>query len=493
MQGPSEAIVHRVSRMASCCPVMFAGACQARASGVPPSTLLKAAREPKPASHRRSTFVGVCPRAGRYYAQNPGTRQYLGRFGTQQAAAVAVAASMGKPLQSLKRKRAACLDLDEHCSKFAILMQVYTHDGGEPVLPSDLESAIAAMKKWPLMSVCAPGLHFASLMGKVGPWKACLGDAWARALDLSATQSLPSMPSMPSSAVALPATFRQSVPAPRPSRSPSVRSLPSVGVLRSLQHVEAKDLTENDLSVMAHILQSAAFATLEHDLTVWEAHVLHKNQYYAGFKIFVRDRLGLFRRGPHWQAVPPSAWASAGCYDKLRRCHAAGAALRKSPIPRTLSEYVTIVNALMSVLSTIDPPGVAKAKTYSCAWIARVHIIVELRVRGIPRLGSDTTTLQDVQGIFPDVGTWLSTLAKKYRLTTLRDVSAHLGYQHPPELLTMYCCFFGAPEITTTPLQFFEEAAGSLRAARMAIMQQHGITAVPAVLVSETTPQSRGR
>ncbi len=46
-----------------------------------------------------------------------------------------------------------------------------------------------AKKDFPLLHVCAPGLHFASLMGKFGPWKVALGESWRAVFRSDASSS----------------------------------------------------------------------------------------------------------------------------------------------------------------------------------------------------------------------------------------------------------------------------------------------------------------
>ena len=87
------------------------------------------------------------------------------------------------------------------------------------------------------MSVCAPALHFLSLMGKYGPWKSALAAAWAQVFDAQASVS---------------------VGAGGCRRVQSKRSVLYGVSVRSLQHVPASQLTESDLMAMARILQEAA-------------------------------------------------------------------------------------------------------------------------------------------------------------------------------------------------------------------------------------------
>lgn len=79
--------------------------------------------------------------------------------------------------------------MSSQIERFRVLMDVYTDSSGDPVVMSDLSSAVFSARSWPLLSVCAPGLYYASLMGKVGPWKENLANAWANCFSLSALES----------------------------------------------------------------------------------------------------------------------------------------------------------------------------------------------------------------------------------------------------------------------------------------------------------------
>lgn len=103
---------------------------------------------------------------------------YIGHFQSEAEAADAVADHLGIQKSSLKRKRSTVVSMDSQVERFKALMQVYTDSSGKCIVMSDLTSSVDAMTRWPLLSVCAPGLHFASLMGKVGPWKSHIGCAW---------------------------------------------------------------------------------------------------------------------------------------------------------------------------------------------------------------------------------------------------------------------------------------------------------------------------
>jgi hypothetical protein len=106
-------------------------------------------------------------------------------------------------------------------------VEVYTEPDGSCVVMSDLSASEQSMRRWPLLSPCAPALHFASLIGKFGPWKEAIGKLWASVFDLESTKSA------------------------CPSRWSS-RSLLSSVSLRSLQLVEAPTKWAHRHNIVGH-------------------------------------------------------------------------------------------------------------------------------------------------------------------------------------------------------------------------------------------------
>ena len=171
------------------------------------ASFLKASKEKKkrkkktqtatPSSSARATnkirrscaFTGVT-RDRRYWRAQTSSGEYIGTFRSESAAAAAVADRLQVRQADLRRKRAKTTDIDDHIEKFKLLLGVYTDtDSDNIAVMSDLVSAAEAMQKWPLMCVCAPALHFASLMGKVGPWKQEIGSKWSKVFRLHAEES----------------------------------------------------------------------------------------------------------------------------------------------------------------------------------------------------------------------------------------------------------------------------------------------------------------
>jgi hypothetical protein len=140
--------------------------------------------------------------------------EYIGTFTSEKAAAAALATHLDVSQGMLRRKQARTADIDDYVEKFKVLLNVYTDSDSSVAVMSDLTSAVKAMQQWPLLSVCAPGLHFASLMGKMGPWRQEVGTMWQKVFESAAAESV--------------CPVQQ-----------SKQSLLSAVAMRSFQHVEA--------------------------------------------------------------------------------------------------------------------------------------------------------------------------------------------------------------------------------------------------------------
>ena len=243
-------------------------------------------------------------------------------------------------------------------------------------------------------------------------------------------------------------------------------------------------MTKTDLRAMARVLQAAAIATSNYDLTEWNTHVGHNNLWYSGFRRWV-IAAGVIKNGPGEQlvAISTTGMASNGAFAKLQKCHMAGSSLQRSPIPRTLGEYKNVSTHCKSLLSSTNPVGLNKDSNYSIPWVIRSHFFAELRSRGIPALKLDDTPVRDIIRCFPDSSGWLMELCQYKGLRTVKDVCDHLRFNHPPELLTMYLCIFGEKSILEADLSTLKTNSALLKRARVEGFRASGVVAVPAVLI----------
>ena len=91
-------------------------------------------------------------------------------------------------------------------------------------------------------------------------------------------------------------------------------------------------------------------------------------------------------------ALPPHPeQLSKKVYDKMRAAYAAGLALYKSAVPRTLGEYAALAEPLQSLLSMLHPPSLNPEGDYSIPWCIRSQNIAEMRVRALTVVKSHPT------------------------------------------------------------------------------------------------------
>jgi hypothetical protein len=251
---------------------------------------------------------------------------------------------------------------------------------------------------------------------------------------------------------------------------------------------QAVDLSDDDLCAMAQIIQAAYLDTTSADLGAWEKNVGRNNLWYSGFQVWARDKLGIVAKcGSSLVKLvsTKSSLSSKGVFDKLRLCHAAGQALYKTPIPRTLQQYKAVALNLKSLLSELSPPGFSKGSSYMIPWIIRSHIFADLRVRGVSEIDLDDTLVTELDGVFPDSGGWLAELAKRHQTESVRGLCGLLGYKHPPELLTMFCCLFGDKDLLNYTPKELRKRMVSLKRRRVEYTKSIGVAPVPVLLVTE--------
>jgi hypothetical protein len=254
--------------------------------------------------------------------------------------------------------------------------------------------------------------------------------------------------------------------------------------LRSLQYVEAADLTTDDLNAMVQILRVAGIATERMDTEAWMRNVGRNNSFYSGWRLMLtRFFKILVDRGGQLSLPPKSGLEEI--HNKLRLAHAAGQALHKSPVPRTLRDYAASCQSLQPLLAKLHPPTLNPTSDYSIPWIIRSHAIAEWRARGIDRCEVPADfPIKDFVGCFPDMEGWVTKLAQTHKIILLKKLLTLLDYSHPIELLTMYFCIFGETSLLDIHAEFLWRHAAALKALRQKLTQSTKVVPHPAVLLS---------
>ena len=147
-----------------------------------------------------------------------------------------------------------------------------------------------------------------------------------------------------------------------------------------------------------------------------------------------------------------------------------------------------MLQPLADQLSTLHPTGLNPDQDYSVPWILRSKLIMVIRNAGITRLKIKATTLaKDLHQMFPDANEWMQSMVSKgYKAfldMPLKDFMVSLKYKHPPELLTMFFCLFGDPDVLGFSLKWLKQHKKALRAFRIGYRATHGVEAHPCILL----------
>ena len=106
---------------------------------------------------------------------------------------------------------------------------------------------------------------------------------------------------------------------------------------------------------------------------------------------------------------------------------------------------------------------------------------------GVKELSLGTATPKDFVNLWPDAGAHVLRLLGAH--DTVYQAFSHLHYDGPPELLTMYCCLFSAPEVARTvtakPASWLGDNRAALRKLRAEYERVHAQAPCPAALLSE--------
>ena len=104
--------------------------------------------------------------------------------------------------------------------------------------------------------------------------------------------------------------------------------------------------------------------------------------------------------------------------------------LEKSPIPRTLDEYISFAELLVGQLRKLHPPSLSRQEDYVILWLIRSHFLVELRSRQISCIEvHKTVEATKLSEVFPDSHAWITTMIKHTKAKTVQELLTRLGLQ----------------------------------------------------------------
>lgn len=281
-------------------------------------------------------------------------------------------------------------------------------------LQGDLASAAEAEVSHQVMFTAEPGLWLVSLQGKYWPWKLALAESWA------ACQKPPAV---------------QEVPEPEPSRADKFWRV----LHRAVQLMDGRPYHQ------------------------WHNHCGRGVAFHSGFLKLVQD-LGLVVISPP-AGAQPKAWepvqlsCTAGRQHHLRAASTSSAScppevqsqvekylaaadllnIALSSPPRTCQEYISKFKVFQQGAASLKAPHVGGG--YTVPWTFRSAAVARMRAKSLEALSEpEAVSPADFAAAFPDQNDWISQLQGSSSCQTLADFLKVLGYQGPPELLTMKLC-----------------------------------------------------
>jgi len=162
-----------------------------------------------------------------------------------------------------------------------------------------------------------------------------------------------------------------------------------------------------------------------------------------------------------------------------------GKTMAKVSAPRTLQEWASQYHTLEPACTHV--PGISDRAKYHRPWFLRAWLKMIMERHGVQELSLGAATPHDFANLWPDVGAHVLRLLGSH--DTVYQAFSHLRYDGPPELFTMYCCLFSAPEVaravTAKPVSWLGDNRAALRKLRAEYERVHAQSPCPTVLLSE--------
>jgi hypothetical protein len=129
-------------------------------------------------------------------------------------------------------------------------------------------------------------------------------------------------------------------------------------------------------------------------------------------------------------------------------------------------------------------PGCSNLSTYVKPWVFRIWTVVSLRVARVARLSPNSMSPEEFSKGYPDQSDWI--LRFGHGFNSMAALWNHMGYSGPPELFSMYCCFFGSRRAKEFPAAWIFANHASVVAARKGYEAGWGHESIPSVVLRLT-------
>ena len=387
---------------------------------------------------------GVWRYHGKIRQPGTDTKLYAGSSTNQKTVACQVAQVMGRDGGPLVRWKCARRSAVDAIDRFKLLTAMF-----KGWRPRDLVGAVQRRAQATMMMVQAPGLYVAFLMGREHAWRDSLLKTW-EASDYMQRLCIAGMDS-------------NDEPVQLEASQAMHKILSDVfkewGRQTRLDPGQRNRWKEHvDRNVSHHL-----------SLTAWGLRegMLKKVTDSAG-------SLGVRNQSGEWYGV--CGYDRQVHNARIRQMHRLGRMLLPMRVPRTNQEWLA---SMQDFGRRCADAGINSGKTenhYQFWWLARVHLIVEMRHRRIERLRvvADWDKDEVTMAMVLDMSDWLTTwiTAAQVEAMSLKQLLSKLSYREPLEMLSCFCCILGDTSIDRFSIEELQSARDAICERRRCIREE---------------------
>jgi len=354
--------------------------------------------------------------------------------------AAAWTAKQRKTITNALLKGSALHSHRQYQHRLATVVHIYG-DGSE--VPGDLEYLQRHAASMERIMAKEPAIEILDIQGKYGPFRKVLAKTF---------RSSPPWSKVHKSKVLVKELQQEYEPVPASKVLDLERKCGSDAVLRAY-HLLA-------------VLRQTLIAVQGEDLTCWVKNCGRNVSHHAGF-IPMLLRYKLLQKVDLGQTLPSLDLGSiTGQHYHLRSdnlvevlsnlcqlIRMADAIKEKLPSvqgPWSCSAWSQSFRILSDVVEGCPCPGMRDITSYLPLWTMRGMLLRRMYAAGASQLRRDASLWEDFAAAFPDQKKMLEKIVKSEPGLTCTMALRRMEYKGPPELLTMYLCFMGGIDSTST-------------------------------------------
>ena len=336
-------------------------------------------------------------------------------------------------------KGSALHGCSQYRQRLAAVLHVY---GNGSQVPGDVEFARTHALSMERMISQEPAIEIFDVQGKYGPFRKALAETFKRSLSWYKVHR---------SKVLVKKLTREYRPVP-------------VSRVLNLQEKYTRKVVFRAHHLLA-VLRRTVHAVQGKDFTCWVRNCGRNVSFHSGF-IPMLLRFKLLRKVP-WSTVPSlDLGSTTGLRYQLRTdnlvqvlshlCQVIRLAdaikekLSSVPRPQSCAAWCRSFRILSMVVKECPCPGMRNETSYLPLWTMRIMLLRRMYIAGATRLRVDNSLWSAFAMTFPDQKTMLDRVVKAEPGLTCAMAIRKCGYTGPPELMTMYLCFLGAIDRTST-------------------------------------------